>query len=114
MKPDSFGEFMWEGHPSEFQNVKTELMSLWLEKIPTPADQPTFPRDKTRILYGSQREIWGWFLGNSTELRYYICQASKSVANQLLPTAKPLSYGSIDEIRPPRGPCFIQQPQDVL
>ncbi|KAF8566482.1 hypothetical protein P879_05880 [Paragonimus westermani] len=114
MRPDSFGEFMWEGHPLMYQQVKTELLSLWIDKIPRPQDRSTFPADRTRIVYGSDGSRWGWYLDTPTPLRNYICQAPKAIANQLLPTAKSLSYGDPVSVNPKRGPCFITHPQDVL
>ncbi|KAF6774017.1 hypothetical protein AHF37_06367 [Paragonimus kellicotti] len=114
MRPDSFGEFMWEGHPLMYQQVRTELLPLWIDKIPRPQDRPSFPADRTRIVYGSDGSRWGWYLDTPTPLRNYICQAPKAIANQLLPTAKSLSYGDAVSVKPKRGPCFITHPQDVL
>ncbi|CAL8100852.1 unnamed protein product [Calicophoron daubneyi] len=114
MNPDSFGEFIWEGYPTSDQQVKAGLYSLWIDTIPTPSQQSTWPADRNRILYGSDGNRWGWYLNTSTPERYYICQAPKAVSNELLPTSKSLSYGSRAATTPKRGPCFLSHPQDVL
>ncbi|KER21681.1 hypothetical protein T265_10050 [Opisthorchis viverrini] len=114
MRPDSFGEFIWEGHPSSYQNVRAELMSLWLDRIPGVREKATFPADRTRIVYGSDGARWGWYLDTAVPARNYICQAPKAVATQLLPTAKSLTYGEYSTTSKRRGPCFLRQPEDVL
>ncbi|TPP58326.1 Septate junction protein [Fasciola gigantica] len=114
MRPDSFGEFMWEGYPLIYQQVKTELLSLWIDQIPKPQDRSTFPANRTRIVYGSDGNRWGWYLDTATPQRNYVCQASKAIANQLLPTAKSLTYGTPVTLEPLRGPCFLSNPLDVL
>ncbi|THD29133.1 Contactin/TAG-1 cell adhesion molecule [Fasciola hepatica] len=114
MRPDSFGEFMWEGYPLIYQQVKTELLSLWIDQIPKPQDRSTFPANRTRIVYGSDGNRWGWYLDTATPQRNYVCQASKAIANQLLPTAMSLTYGTPVTSEPLRGPCFLSNPLDVL
>ncbi|KAK4474576.1 hypothetical protein MN116_001717 [Schistosoma mekongi] len=114
MRPDSFGEFMWEGHPLNFQNVRSELLSLWFDAIPKPSERPTFPKDRTRLVYGTDRNRWGWYLDTPTALRGHICRAPVANANQLLPLSKSLAYGSDFPNRIARGPCFIIHPKDVL
>ncbi|VDP59065.1 unnamed protein product [Schistosoma curassoni] len=114
MRPDSFGEFMWEGHPLNYQSVRSELLHLWLDIIPKPAERPTFPRDRTRLVYGTDRNRWGWYLDTPNAHRGHICRAPVANANQLLPISKSLAYGSDFPNRMARGPCFIVHPKDVL
>ncbi|KAA0200129.1 Contactin/TAG-1 cell adhesion molecule [Fasciolopsis buskii] len=114
MRPDSFGEFMWEGYPLTYQQVKTELLPLWIDPIPRPQDRPTFPANRTRIVYGSDGNRWGWYLDTATPQRNFVCQAAKAISNQLLPTAMSLTYGSPMGSEPLRGPCFLSNPLDVL
>ncbi|CAH8634861.1 unnamed protein product [Heterobilharzia americana] len=114
MRPDSFGEFMWEGHPVMYQNVRSELMSLWLDIIPRPSERPSFPKDRTRLVYGTDRNRWGWYLDTPSVRRGHICRAPVANANQLLSISKSLAYGSDTPYRIARGPCFIIHPKDVL
>lgn len=114
MRPDSFGEYMWEGYPTNVNNVRTELMSLWLETLPKPTEKATFSKERNHLVYGSDGSKWGWYLDKSDVRRPYICQAPKAIANQIRSTAKSLFYGSFVHSKMKRGPCFLIQPQDVL
>lgn len=105
---------MWEGYPLTYQQVKTELLPLWIDPIPRPQDRPTFPANRTRIVYGSDGNRWGWYLDTATPQRNFVCQAAKAISNQLLPTAMSLTYGSPMGSEPLRGPCFLSNPLDVL
>ncbi|VEL15257.1 unnamed protein product [Protopolystoma xenopodis] len=113
MNPASFGEFVWDGYSPFEKNLRTELSSIWIDSVPRPHEKPSFSPARTRLVYGTNGVRWGWYIDTETELRSYICQANKSIANQLMELERGVDYGQIDLNDIQRAPCFVKQPFDV-
>ncbi|VDM01625.1 unnamed protein product [Schistocephalus solidus] len=108
-----FGEFIWTGYPVESRNIPPNLYSLWFDKPPTAADQPTYPVERNKLVYGTNGTAWGWYIDVPSQARGYICQAKSLFANKLLPQSNPIDYGQMDSNNIYRGPCFVEQPVDA-
>lgn len=113
MLQSPFGEFIWSGWPPDKQSIRPSLYALWFDKPPTIAEMPTYPRSLDKLVYGTNGTAWGWYIGSSTEMRPYICQAPSINAKYLRPNGRMIEYGQNDTLPISRGPCFVTQPEDA-